>query len=207
MNRYRAMVVDDVEQVVSYVRTCLEMDGNFEVECFTSANSLFEKFVPGTVDVVLADLEMPGMHGGELQSKLAMLDPGLSFVVMTGRADVKTAVQLMERGTFTLLEKPFTKEEIVTAATKAAKHTRDSGDKRQGLAEGTALLATLSEEECEVLSCLLEGHSNKAVVQRLAISSRTLDRRRAKILEKLKVDSFAEVIALVVRTRWKWPLQ
>lgn len=197
------MVVDDLEQVVTYVRTCLEADGNFHVEAFTSAVQLMERFEPGKVDVVLADLEMPGMNGGQLQSRLTKLDPCLAYVVVTGHANVKTAVELMERGVFTLVEKPFTKDEIVETAVKAAEHTCACRAKRQGLTENMALLATLTDEEREVLDCLIEGHSNKAAVQKLAISSRTLDRRRAAILEKLHVNSLAEAIALVLRTKWK----
>ncbi len=202
MSSYRVMIVDDVPHVVDYVHTCLAME-SFQVECFTSPKPLLEQFVAGATDVVLADLEMPEMDGRELQAQLAKLDPCLSFVVLTGHANVTTAVQLMEQGTFTLLEKPFTKDDLVTATIKAAEHTRACRQKRHGLADDMALVATLTDEEREVLDCLIEGHSNKAAVQKLAISSRTLDRRRAKILEKLKANSFAEVIALVIRTRLK----
>lgn len=201
MSPYRVFVIDDFEHIVEYVRAALESDGQFQCECFTSVAPLIEKFAPGQVDAILADLKMPDLDGGELHRRISERDHALSFVVMTGHADVKTAVKLMEQGTFTLLEKPFTRDEIVGAARKAAERTIELRTRDKDRLEILGLLATLDPDENEVLDSMLLGRSNKETAFVLSISPRTLDRRRNSILAKLKVNTFAEVIAMVTRAR------
>lgn len=199
MNKYIAYIVDDYANVVALARLALETSGHFECRGFTSSCELIDAFTPSCADVVISDLKMPTVDGAELHRALSTKDPYVSFVVMTAFADVKTAVELMEQGTFTLLEKPFSPDGLVAAALRAAERTQARRAEYQGRANDVALLATLTEEEREILRQMVGGYTNKMIVRQLAVSSRTVDRRRQSILQKLKARSVAEVVALATR--------
>lgn len=197
---YLVFVVDDVPEIVDLACRMLQAAGGFDCRCFTSTEKLLEEFLPQQVDCVLSDLKMP-RDGAELQREIAVLDPLLSFVFISGHADVKTAVRLMEQGALTLVEKPFTAKELVSAVTRGAERTRQLRSRQSNQIEAAARLATLSPDEREVLECLVAGLPNKSIAHNLSLSSRTVDRRRQNILQKMQVDSVVELVAVVTRLR------
>jgi two-component system response regulator FixJ len=192
-------VVDDSPSVVDVSTLYLQSSESFSCRGFLGGEDLLEEFVPGNVDCVVADLVMPGISGDELLKRLIERDPFLSFVVVTGYADVKTAVRLMEQGALTLLEKPFTPDQLLAAVQKGVNRTVSLRDSRSSVVGTKTLLAALKEDELQVMNCILAGMPNKAIAHKLTVSSRTVDRRRKSVLEKMKVESVAELAGLVAR--------
>jgi two-component system response regulator FixJ len=199
MIKFSVFIADDSPAIVELARKSLESTGEYQCHCFTDGAQVLEAFEPGTVDCVLADLRMPRPDGEELYQLLEQRDPLLSFVIMTGHADVRTAVRIMERGTFTLLEKPFSLDELISTVRRASQHTREQRARRHLKDLEAARLSTLTSEEREVLDCMVAGLPNKAIATNLTLSPRTLDRRRQSLMRKLNVDSVAQVAALVAR--------
>ncbi|MCA9247034.1 MAG: response regulator transcription factor [Planctomycetales bacterium] len=198
-------VVDDYPAIAEVAKRYLLAAGGFEVRTFTSARDLLHDFVPNTVDCVVADLKMPGLDGGELHLELAQQDPSLSFVFVTGFADVKTAVKLMEQGAFTLLEKPFSAEDLVVSVRRAVEQTSELRAKQSQREQAATLLSTLTEDERDVMECMVAGLPNKTIANKLALSSRTVDRRRHAVLTKMQVSSVPELAALVARLDLETP--
>ncbi|MEZ6100972.1 MAG: response regulator [Pirellulaceae bacterium] len=196
---YRLQVVDDSPKILDLVCRILTASGEFDCVGYGNGAEMLARFRPGELDCVLTDLKMPEVDGEQLHRRLAQLDPMLSVVIVTGYADVKTAVRLMEQGTFTLLEKPFSAADLRTIAERAAERTRQRRRDLQPRLEEAARISLLSEEEREVLDGIIAGLPNKAIAYQLAISPRTLDRRRQSVMKKLQVNSAAEVAALVAR--------
>lgn len=194
-------VVDDEPAVADVVCHYLQAAGEFNCRCFTTTEQLLAEFHADAVDCVVADLRMPGIGGCGLHQRLLQLDPLLSVVFISGYADVKTAVQVMERGAVTLLEKPFTSEQLVAAVRRGAQRTRHLRTQQADRREGEMRLRSLTSDERDVLDSIVAGVSNKIVCHKLSISPRTLDRRRRSILDKMRVSSPAQLIALVVRLR------
>ena len=203
---YTVFVIDDSPPVVDIICRYLIAAGDFECEGFVTPSSLLADFAPGRVDCVVADLKMPDIDGGQLLDTLNKHDPFLQFVIVTGHADVPTTVRLMQQGASTLLQKPFTSESIVGAVQRAAQTTRESRDRCASLVEASKRLESLSDDERDVLDCVMEGTPNKAIARQLTLSSRTLDRRRASLLAKMKVETVIELVALVTRIESELPI-
>lgn len=200
MQKAIVYVVDDSDLVLNLVRSILERTEEFECICFSSGAELLAQLKPCKIDCVVADLKMPEVDGEELFQRVRECDPFVSIVIMTGFADVKTAVRLMEQGTFTVLEKPFTNEELIASVQRATQNTLDLRARKEASMQAAELKARLTPEELEVLECIVAGLSNKEIANNLTLSSRTLDRRRQSILKKLNVGTAAEAVALVIRT-------
>lgn len=107
----------------------------------------------------------------------------------------------MEQGAVTLLQKPYNTADLDAAVRKAVTRCQLVRHQQAELLETQQRLERLSQDEREVLDCMVSGLSNKAIAFKLALSSRTLDRRRQSILHTMGVDSVVELAALLERLR------
>lgn len=199
--QYRIDVIDDDAAMMEMTCCCLRTTGDIECSGFCSASEFLSQFERGKIDCIIADLRMPQLDGGELQKQVLDRDPFVSFVIVTGYADVRTAVRLMEQGAFTLLEKPFPPEALIKAAHAGAERTRQRRSQQYSRQEAEILLGSLTDDEYKILECVMAGLPNKAIAHQLTLASRTVDRRRQSILQKLKVNSVAELAATVARCK------
>ena len=106
-------------------------------------------------------------------------------IVITGHGDVPLAVQAMKLGARDFIEKPFDTAELMTsirAALRGAAHSAAVVTDP----ETQQRLARLTPREHEVLEQLVIGRSNKAVARQLAISPRTVEIHRARLMEKMR---------------------
>lgn len=194
-------VVDDEETVATVAAKILDASGEFDCRIFSSPTEFLEALRPGVVACVVSDLRMPHIDGRQLQRKLTEIDETVSVLFLTGFADVPTAVQLMEQGAVTLLQKPYEPNDLVCAVRKAVRQCQGLRREQSELAETKQRLEQLSEDEREVMECMVAGLSNKAIAYKLALSPRTLDRRRSSILQTMGVESVVELAAILERLR------
>ena len=194
-------VVDDDCSVAKLAARLLEASGEFTCCVFTSPRALLAALTPGAAECVVSDVRMPDIDGAGLQRQLRKVDPTIPILFLTGHADVPTTVELMEQGAVTLLEKPYQPEKLVVAVRKAVSRCRQLRDRQKEILDTQARLARLSEDERQVLECMVAGLTNKAIAYKLALSSRTLDRRRQNILQTMSVESVVELAALLERVR------
>lgn len=197
-NRPQVFVVDDEPTVLRSLNNLLEGHG-YSVSTFGSAEAMLGSVSPDSVGCLITDLNMPGMTASQFQRRLATTFPGLAVIVVSGKADVATAVQVMQNGAVSLLEKPHVPRVLVAAVKRAIEQ---SEAKSQGLRMEAAIrarLATLSEDERQVMKLMVQGYPNKRIVMDLQLSPRTVDRRRAAVLAKMNVTSVPELAALMSR--------
>lgn len=194
-------IVDDDPSVCEITCRVLESSGEFECVAFTSPQAFLEEFDRANAVCVITDLKMPRLSGLELQQRLSQNDPDLSIVIVSGHADVRTAVQAMQRGAVTLLEKPYQPTELIEAVRGAVARTKHLRQQSSIVRMVSANLEKLTSEERDVLECMVAGMPNKAIAQKLALSSRTLDRRRQTVLRTMDVASAEELAALIARVR------
>ena len=144
---------------------------------------------------VLLDLEATGTEGLDLLRRLhERFDPHL-VIVVTGRDDVETAVSALKLGAVDLLLKPLDAERLLRAVKGCAASVR-------GLAELRVFqrkLVNLSVRERQVFDLFVDGHLNKVIGEKLGISPRTVEIHRARVMAKLDVGSFAQLIRFAVR--------
>ena len=102
----RIVVVDDDKGMRQILSACLEAEG-YEVVTAATGEEAIDRLQPGTIDLVLADLRLPGMDGLEILRKARELDPPPAVLLMTAHASVETAVEALRRGADDYLVKPL----------------------------------------------------------------------------------------------------
>ena len=197
---FQVVVVDDEDAVRRLICQILERAGH-TVRGFADADSFFAEFDADKTACIVADLRMPKVDGLQLLRQIRSLDGVIAVVILTGHADVRTAVQLMEDGALTLLEKPFEPAELQAVVERAVEQTKSRRAERDTLSSARRAYDELSEEERRVLEQMLTGLPNKAIVNRLGLSPRTVDRRRSAVLTKMNVGSVSELATLVTKLK------
>ena len=118
------------------------------------------------------------------------------LIVITGHGDVPLAVRAMKVGAIDFIEKPFAAEAIVASIDAALARLAKTGDEDPLAATALARLAVLSPREREVLQGLLAGLPNKSIAYDLAISPRTVEIHRARVMDKMGARSLSELIRM-----------
>ena len=103
------LVVDDEEEMLSLLRTDLELRG-FSVRTASSGAAAFDLLRHEAIDVVLTDIAMPGVDGIELCTRIATHNPDVPVVVMTAFGSMETAVDALRAGAFDFVAKPMDHE-------------------------------------------------------------------------------------------------
>lgn len=184
----RIYIIDDDPDVCRSLMLLLSAEG-FEPRTFPTAESFLDTVPTLPRGIVITDVRMPGMGGIELIPALAEMERRDAVIVMTGHADVPLAVKALKAGAAHFIEKPFTTETIVSAIEDCAASTEP---------ETGPLLALLTRREREVFGYLVDGATNKRIALELGISPRTVEIYRAKLMEKMQVNSLSRLVRLGV---------
>ena len=188
-------VVDDDASFLSAISRLLRANG-FAVKTYSSAREFLERRDADAPGCVLADLQMPGMNGLELQSALEQSGNPLPILFLTGHGDIPSSVRAMRGGAEDFLEKLAPKKALLDAVNRAlARDARERNTRARQL-ELRARFDTLSERELEVLSHVVRGRLNKQIAYDLGIHERTVKLHRTAITTKLNVQSVAELTRL-----------
>ena len=167
---------------------------DLEVEAYPSAEAFLDLCDPSQPGCLLVETRMPGIGGLELLSRLARENIHLPVIFISADGDVPTVVQAMKAGALNFLEKPCDDQQLREAVQEAIDW--DAKNRRQ-LARITRIqrrLDRLTSGEREVLAMLVEGNSNKAMAAELGLSVRAIEVRRAKVMQKMKAQSLAELV-------------
>jgi FixJ family two-component response regulator len=139
---------------------------------------------------VLLDIRMPGMTGTALHEELRRRSYRMPVIFITGHGDIRMAVDAMKKGAFDFIEKPFDDEQLLSQV-RAALESFDAGEAEK--AEPGAPLELLSSRQREVLQRVLDGKPSRQIAGELAISVKTVEFHRARIMQKLGVKTAAEL--------------
>jgi two-component system, LuxR family, response regulator FixJ len=189
-------IVDDDASFLAATSRLLKASG-FAVKTFSSAAEFLKQREMGSAGCVVADLQMPGMNGLELQATLARSRSPLPVLFLTGNGDIPSSVQAMRGGAEDFLEKRAPKEALLDAVKRAL--ARDARERESRLRQHQlrTRFDSLSEREFEVLGHVVQGKLNKQIADDLGIHERTVKLHRTAITTKLGVPSVAELTRLV----------
>jgi FixJ family two-component response regulator len=188
-------VVDDDPSVRRSVTRLLESSG-YAVEAFASAREFLAREPhPGPSCLVL-DVRMPGLTGLELQERLVAGGRQMSIVFVTGHVDVPQSVQAMKIGAVDLLTKPVDAKDLLAAVQRCmAKSTRDVSTTAR-VTEVQQRVKMLTPREMEVFALVVTGMLNKQIAGALGIGEKTVKVHRARVMEKMRAGSVAELVRL-----------
>jgi two-component system response regulator FixJ len=162
---------------------------------------------------LMLDVRMPELSGLDVHDRLLACDARLPVIYMSGHADVPIAVQAMQKGAVTLLEKPFDDaaleaalESAFAGAGRSAPSSRpapdtDDPDDGDAAARFAAREASLSPRERQVLAHVIEGTYNKNIADKIGLSIKTVELYRARGMAKMKARSVAELTRMMVSRR------
>ncbi|WP_425992737.1 response regulator transcription factor [Brevundimonas sp. TWP2-3-2] len=164
---------------------------------FASGTDFFDRMPADAVACVVTDLRMPGLDGVEVVRRVAeMKGNAWPIIVITGHGDVAAAVELMKSGVVDFIEKPFDPPRLLEAVRGCLIHLMNDGSARQSRLEAAARIAQLSQRESQVFRALVEGRSNKEIAADLAISPRTVEIFRAKVMTKMQANSLSALVRM-----------
>ena len=191
-------VVDDDASLLRAISRLLRSAG-LNVETFSSPQEFLEVCDPCAAGCLVLDVAMPGVNGLELQQLLATKGAELPIIFLSGHGDIPMSVQAMKRGAVDFLTKPANDTDLLAAIRAAIEKDRANRQVRAELAGIQQRLATLTPREREVLPHIISGKLNKQVAADLGIVEKTVKVHRARIMEKMKVRSLAELVRLAER--------
>jgi two-component system response regulator DctR len=184
-------VVDDDDAVRDAVRM-LFRTAELEVETFASADAFFQQADLARRCCVLLDIRMPGMTGTDVHDELLQRGVRAPVIFITGHGDIPMAVQAMRKGAYDFIEKPFDDDQLLNQVLAALGDIPEHTDQ--------VALSTLSARQRDVLDRVLEGKPNRQIAEELAISLKTVEFHRARIMQKLGVRTAAELFRRCLRT-------
>ncbi len=193
-------VVDDDEAMRNSLRWLIE-SVDLPVQCHDSAESFLESYYPGRSGCLLLDVRMPGMSGLELQEYLKRNEINIPVIVITGHGDVPMSVRAMKEGAIDFIEKPFNDELLLDAIRNALALDARQREKQALRAELASRLALLTPREHEVMGMVTAGRSNKEIAGALGVSAKTVEAHRAKVMDKMKAGSLAELVRMSMLVR------
>jgi DNA-binding NarL/FixJ family response regulator len=140
-------------------------------------------------DVVLMDLQMPGLNGVEAVKRLHQDAPSVRVLVLSAYADKSMVTEAIDSGAVGYADKDITPDEMVERILSAS-----LGSQRQRAAP-----ADLSERELHVLKQVATGLSNKQIARVLGISEKTVRNHLSRVFNKLRAANRTEAVLNAMR--------
>lgn len=163
---------------------------------FASAEDFLAELPQLRPGCVVVDVRMPSKDGISMLTEMASAGVRWPAIVISGHAEVPTAVRAMKLGAIEFLEKPFTEQDLMAALERGFEHlSRTAAD--DGFARMAQLrISKLTPRERFVLEGVMDGLSNKEMAARAGLSTRTVEMHRTRMMRRAGVDSLPQLIAI-----------
>lgn len=188
-------IVDDDPSVRDALGLLLGIH-DYRVAMFADADSWLRAFKSHWRGCLLLDIRMPGMDGLTLQRTLLDQGASLPVVIMTGHGDVDSARAAFRAQAVDFLEKPIDEGRLLAAIGEAFARQRETIDAAASRDQARRRIDGLTQREREVMERVVAGRHNREIAAELAISPRTVEVHKARMMDKLGVASVAELVRL-----------
>jgi FixJ family two-component response regulator len=192
-------IVDDDASFRTAMERRLKHAG-YQVATYASAHPLLDRLPnEGIPSCILLDVRIPGLSGPDLQERLSGLGSTVPIIFLSGYPDVPTTVRAIKAGADDFLVKPVSSDELLQAVERAiARHEMTRGLKTK-LDLVRAHIAALTPRERQVFELVIRGNTNRQVARALGGAERTIKAHRQRVMEKMQVQSLAELVSLAER--------
>jgi FixJ family two-component response regulator len=193
-------VVDDDISVRESLQLLIQCEG-WRPETFSSAQEFLDRPRSLVPSCLVLDVSLPGLNGLDLQKRAAVERPDMPIIFITGYGDVPTTVQAMKAGAVEFLTKPFSDDALLNAIRQAIERSRVALGYEAEMQALRNCYASLTHRERQVMALVVSGLLNKQVGGELGISEITVKAHRGQVMQKMKADSFAELVKMAARLR------
>jgi FixJ family two-component response regulator len=189
-------LVDDDASVRRALGRLIKSAGH-NVQTFASAREfLGTKTGSEEAACLVLDVRMPGLTGMDLQRELQTINRNVPIVFITGHGDIPMSVKAMKAGAVDFLSKPVKDTDLLRAIERAlARACRDRAE-REIVEDIQGRVEKLTPREREVMSLVVRGLLNKQIAFELGTVEKTVKVHRARVMEKMQVESLAELVRL-----------
>ena len=188
-------IVDDDLSVRRSTERLIRSAG-FKVLTFTSAREFLANQRPQGPACLVLDVRMPGLSGMDLQRELTQSGIHIPIIFITGHGDIPMSVRAMKAGAVEFLTKPFRSRSLLEAVRAAIETDRSAHKARSETGELRQRYEQLTPREREVMALVVAGQLNKQVASELATTERTIKFHRAHIMQKMGVESLADLVRM-----------
>ncbi len=210
----RVMIADDHNMFVEGIESILEGHERIKVvsKCYTGTE-VFEKVTQAQPDVILLDINLPGMNGLEVCQKLSKEYPAVKVLALsmhneesfvteilkygaqgyilknTGTKELITAIETVHNG------QSYFSEEVTETIMKSLVNQRTGGKKT------TSVAPKISRREKDVLELIMKEHTTQEIADTLFISLKTVESHRRSLLTKLGVRNTAGLVRVAIENQ------
>ncbi len=196
---YTVFIVDDDNRIREALCELLASHG-IQAIAFGSAGDYVNSEKPDAPACLLLDIELPDINGLDLQSEIAKGEhPPIVFI--TGHGDIRSSVRAIKDGAVDFLTKPFTDADLMAAIHAAIAEDEKRRAERAEFGKLRRRYLDLTPREREVLPLVISGLLNKQAAAELGISEVTLQIHRRNVMQKMKANSFADLVRIAERLK------
>ena len=191
-------VVDDDISVRESLQLLIQCEG-WHPETFASAQEFLDNPRVLVPSCLVLDVSLPGLNGLDLQKRVCVERPDMPIIFITGYGDVPMTVQAMKAGAVEFLTKPFSDDVLLSAIRNAIERSKTALGREAEMKALRDRYESLTRREREVMALVASGLLNKQVGGELGISEITVKAHRGQVMQKMKADSFAELVKMAAR--------
>lgn len=201
MTRPLVCVVDD--DAAMRRALCQALTGvDADVQGFSGAGVLLQdREALSRAACVLLNAALRGISGLDLQSSLRVVGSRAPVIFVSGPCDVTVAVRALRAGALDFMLMPIEAAVLRLRVAEALARAAAADARRQRVQQVADALASLTAREREVLDRVVRGLSNAGIAGELGISAKTVEQHRARVMDKMRAASLAELVARV--TEWR----
>lgn len=189
-------IVDDDDDLRESLSWLLDSVG-LHTRAYASGDAFLDDD-PQQHDAILLDVRMPGLSGLQVQQRLQGLDACPPVIMITGHGDVAMAVSALKAGAVDFIEKPFNQQQLIDILQQVLAEQRERADRQQRLASLHQRYAALRPREQDILKEVACGFTSREIAEHLALSAKTVEVYRQRIMKALGATSLAHLIRLSV---------
>jgi RNA polymerase sigma factor (sigma-70 family) len=193
-------LVDD-DPSVRKALTRLVRSAGYVVQAFPSARDFLESvcITDESSGCLILDIRMPGLSGLDLQHELQVANSVLPIIFITGHGDIPMSVRAMKEGAVDFLPKPVKDEDLLSAIESALQRADRERTQTAEINDVQRRIAKLTPREREVMELVVSGMLNKQIAYELGTVEKTVKVHRARVMEKMEVDSLADLVRIAER--------
>jgi FixJ family two-component response regulator len=188
-------IIDDDLGVRNSLRYLCE-SASMQVADYASGEEFLEELEPLRPGCIVLDLRMPSMSGIGVLERLGEIKNEIPAIVISGHADVSSALSIMKLGAIDLLQKPFEPLVFLQTVRAAILHSIEMHPRLMEREIWNQLLAGLTPREKEMLKLIVSGRSNKQIAFELGIAFKTVVNHRANLMAKTHATNAADLARL-----------